>query len=155
MDQVGDLATDEREELDRAAVPTHPNVLAALLDASGEIDAAMMAGGRYTPDQLAGITDNTKNHLIRITCAIAMASLIERRPERASQELAESYRKTARGYLEPLRRGENVFGIQAVVDSGTIAVETVQAVSIENLNLLPSRMSAYFPGTDQRTPRVR
>ena len=155
VDQVGDLATDEREELDRVAIPTHPNVLAALLDASGEIDAAMMAGGRYTPAELAGITDNTKNHLIRMTCAIAMACLIERRPDRASQEIAESYRKTARGHLEPLRRGENVFGIQAVISAGTIAIETVQSVSIEDLNLLPGRMSRYFPGTDQRTPRVR
>lgn len=154
VDQVGDLATDEREELDRAIVPTHPNVLAALLDASGEIDAAMMAGGRYTPAQLAGITDNTKNHLIRITCSIAIANLVERRPERVSVELAEAYRKTARGFLEALRRGENVFGIQAVIDSGTIDVETVQAIQIENLNLMPGRMPRYFPGTEQRTPRV-
>lgn len=155
VDQVGDLATDEREELDRAVVPTHPNVLTALLDASGEIDAALMAGGRYTPDELAGITDNTKNHLIRITCAIAMAGLIERRPERVSVELADAYRKTARGFLEALRRGENVFGIAAVVASGTIDIETVQAIQIEALNLLPARMPRYFPTTDQRTPYAR
>jgi phage gp36-like protein len=155
IDLLGDLATDDREELDRAAIPNHPNILAALLDASGEIDAAMMAGGRYTPAQLAGITDNTRNHLIRITCACALANLIERRPERATKELADAFRKTANGHLNSLRNGENVFGIAAVVDSGTIAVETVQSVEIDSLNLLPSRMAPYFPGTDTRTSRAR
>ncbi len=152
VDQVGDLATDEREELDRSEVPDHPNVAAALLDASGEIDAALLAGGRYTPEQLAGLTGNTANHLIRITCAVAMANLIERRPERASKELADAYRKTSEGWLNKLRNGENVFGIIAAT-AGTIDIATVQAIEIENLNLMPGRMPRYFPGTEQRTPR--
>lgn len=152
VDIIGDLATDDRVELDRSEVPDNTNVLAALLDASGEIDAALLAGGRYTPSQLAGLTGNTLNHLIRITCAIAMANLIERRPDRMSKELADSYRKTSDAWLEKLRRGENVFGIIEAT-AGTIDVATVQAVEIENLNLLPGRMSPYFPGTAQRTPR--
>lgn len=153
IDQVGDLATDDRDELDRALVPTNANVLAALLDASGEIDTALLAGGRYTPAELAALTGNTVNHLIRITCDIAFANLIQRRPDRLNKELADAYRKTASGWLEKLRRGENVFGIQTVIDSGQLDIVTVQAVEIENLNLLPGRMAPYFPGTAQRTPR--
>lgn len=155
VDILGDLATDDREELDREVVPTHPNILAALLDASGEVDVALLSGGRYTPDQLANLTGNTKNHLVRITCAAAMALMCERRPDRVNLELAEAYRKTAKGHLEQLRRGENVFGIPAVVDAGSIDVVTVEAISIENLNLLPARMPRYFPGTEQRTPISR
>jgi len=152
VDMVGDLATDNRDELDRALVPDHPNVEAALLDASGEIDTALLAGGRYTPTQLAELTGNTLNHLIRITCDIALANLVQRRPDRMNKELADAYRKTADAWLEKLRKGENVFGIIEPT-AGTIDVATVQAVEIENLRLLPGRMSPYFPGTAQRTPR--
>ncbi|MCC7334445.1 MAG: DUF1320 family protein [Pirellulaceae bacterium] len=155
VDQLGDLATDDREELDRVAVPTHPNILAALLDASGEIDVSLLSGGRYQPSQLTTLTGNTRNHLIRITCAIAMSLMCERRPDRINLDMAESYRKTAKGHLEQLRRGDNVFGIPEVIDSGSIDVVTVESVSIENLNLLPARMPRFFPGTEQRTPRVR
>ncbi len=59
-------------------------------------------------------------------------------------EVAESIGKTAREHLTSLRRGENVFGIPAVVDAGTIDVETISAANIENLNLLPERMPRYF-----------
>ncbi len=151
IDLVGDLATDDRESLDRALVPTHPHVLAALDDASGEIDVALMEGGRYTPVQLESLTGYSQKHLVRITCAIAMQLLFERRPG-MRPEVAESIGKTARGHLVALRRGENVFGIPAVVDAGTIDVETISAANIENLNLLPERMPRYFPNTQQRSP---
>lgn len=153
VDLIGDLAQDTREDMEREAVATHPNVLAALLDASGDVDASMLAGGRYTPTQLSTLSGNSLNHLIRITCAIAMALLIERRPDRVNLELAEGLRKPAKAHLEALRRGENVFGIQEVIESGTIDLATVSTVDINNLNLLPGRMPRYFPGTAQRTPR--
>lgn len=153
IDLIGDLTQDNREDLDREAVATHPNVLAALLDATGEVDAALLSGGMYTPEQLAGLTGNTINHRIRITCAIAMALLVERRPEKVSMELAEMIRKSSRAHLELLRKGVNVFGIPAVIGSGALELATVSAVEIDNLNLLPGRMSRYFPGTAQRTPR--
>lgn len=156
-DLVGDLATDDREELQRSAIPGHPNVLAALDDASGELDASMLAGGRYRPAQLAQLASNpqlsTHSHLVRITCSLAMSLLCERRPDRVNMELAESYRKTAKAHLESLRRGENVFGIQDVVESGVIEIATVSTLDIEDLNLIPQRMPRYFPGTEQRQPR--
>lgn len=167
IDLIGDLCQDTREELvwsDEITVLTeHPNVVSALEDGSGEIDVALQAGGMYTPTQLHELAfpdppedaNNTRKHLVRITCAIAMSILVERRLDRVSMETADWLRKTAKGFLDQLRRGENVFGIQANIDAGTIDVATVEAVHIESLNLLPGRMSRYFPGTDQRTPRVR
>ncbi|QDV26348.1 phage protein Gp36 family protein [Aureliella helgolandensis] len=166
IDLIGDLCQDTREELDWHSDITelteHVNVVSALEDASGEIDVSMQAGGRYTPEQLmllitpveAVDTNNSKKHLIRITCAIAMSILVERRLERVSMETADWLRKAAKAFLDQLRRGENVFGIPAAVDAGTIHIDTVSSVHIENLNLLPGRMSNYFPGTAQRTPRV-
>ena len=156
IDLIGDLCQDNREELDWKVdidvLTKHPNVLSALEDGSGEIEAAMQSGARYTVTQLRELAypataqahNNTRKHLIRITCAIAM-----------SMETADWLRKTAKGFLDQLRRGENVFGIAEVVDAGSIDITTVEAIQIENLNLLTGRMPRYFPGTEQRTPRVR
>lgn len=153
VDLVGDLATDEREELDRAAVPTAPNLLAALADASGEVDVALLVGGQYSPSQLEGLTGNSKNHLIRITCAIAITLLLERRPSERYERIADYYRKIAKGHLESLRSGQNVFGLDANIAAGTQDVATISAVEVDNLNGLTARMPRYFPQADTRLPK--
>jgi phage gp36-like protein len=167
IDLIGDLCQDNREELDWQSDITvlteHVNVVSALEDASGEIEVAMQAGGRYTVDQLrelayptsSATNNNTRKHLTRITCAIAMSILAERRLDKVSMETADWLRKTAKAFLDQLRRGENVFGIQAHVEAGTIDISTVEAIQIQDLNLLTERMSRFFPGTEQRTPRAR
>ena len=151
---IAALAWDEGEQMDLADVATHPNVLTALEDASGEMDVNLIVGGRYTPAQLAGITGNSLSHRKRITCAVAMAALFERRPGLLT-ETSEAIAKTARGHLASLARGENVFGIVELENgaAANVSVETLHATEIDSLNLLPGRMSAYFPGTAQRTPR--
>lgn len=168
IDLVADLCQDSRAELDYESDITnlteHPNVVSAIEDASGEIDTALTVGGRYTPAQLHELFDptpgqvaweNTRKHLIRVTCAIAMSILVERRLDRVSQETADWLRKNSDKFLKQLKRGENVFGIQEVVDTGAIDFQTVQAIEVERLNLLPARMPRFFPPTEQRTPRNR
>lgn len=155
IDLIGDLATDGREELDRSAVANHPTVLAVLEDASGEIEAALLAGGRYTVSQLGSITGNTLNHLKRITCAVAISLLLERRPSERYQELAQAYAKTARAHLQELMAGKNVFGLTEQIEAGAIDTQTITVEDVSALNSLPTRMSRYFPGIEQRLPTVR
>lgn len=152
---IGDLCSDGRESLDESVVPNHPNVATALLDASGEVDSALLAGARYTPAQLATLDGNSVYKLIRITCDIAMSILLTRRADTRNIELAEQVAKTSRGHLAALQRGENVFGIIGVSPSeaSSIDLATVSSIEIDNLNLLPSRMPHYFPGSAQRTMR--
>lgn len=150
---IGDLCQDDDEPVDVSSIPNHPNVLAALLDASGEIDTALMVGGQYTPAQLSGLTDNTRNHLIRITCAIAIALLLERRPIEAYQQLAAAYRKVAEGHLTALRRGENVFGVQVNLEAGIIDTATIDVVEVQNLNGVTARMRPYFPQAETFLPK--
>ena len=154
VDVIGMLCQDDREEIDREVIATHANVQAALDDASGEIDVKLLAGGRYSPAQLSGLTGNSASLLKRVTCAIAMSFLFQRRTLTAYEQLAEQVAKQAREYLKALAAGENIFGIEELVDgtAGTITTETVEAIDIENLRLMPGRMSRYFPGTAQRTP---
>lgn len=155
IDVVGQLAWDEREELDREVIATHANVLTALEDASGEIDVKLIAGGRYTPAQLSALTGNSLSLLKRITCAIAMSCLFERRPSTAFDELAEKVAKQSRDWLKSLASGDNVFGIPDAANgqAAVMVFDTVSAIDIENRNLMTARMPRYFPSTAQRTPR--
>jgi phage gp36-like protein len=153
VDLVGDLATDSREPIEQSAVPNLPLVATALLDASGMIDVNLATGGRYRPEDLQSLTGNSVSHLKRIACDIAMGLLLQRRTDKKYQELAEKVVAGAKQNLMALARGENVFGIPALQNSGTIEYQTVSAVAIDGRNALPSRMDRYFPPTQTVIPR--
>lgn len=153
IDLVGDLGTDNREPVDRAAIPSLPFIATALLDASGEIDVALQSGARYSPADLAALTGNSVNKLKRITCDIAMALLLQRRTDLQYQELAERVASIARSHLAALARGENVFGIPAVTEAGIMSMQHVSSVDIDSRNNLTTRMSRVFPVTDTVIPR--
>lgn len=153
VDLVGDLATDSRESIEQSAVPMLPLVATALEDASGMIDVNLAVGGRYKPEDLQGLTGNSVSHLKRITCDIAMGLLLQRRTDPRYQELAEKVVSGARQNLTALARGENIFGIPALQNAGTIEYQTVSAVTIDDRNALTSRMGRYFPATETLIPR--
>src|SRR5262245_47732329 len=116
---IGDLATDDREELAAASVPTHVNVLTALDDASGAVEAALQRGGQYSVADLQSLTDNSLALLKRVVCLIAMAFMFERRAG-VHQEKAEWYFERAGKYLEDLQKGKNVFNLPLQVEAGMI-----------------------------------
>ena len=153
VDLLGDLAQDTREPVDPSVVKTLPNVLRMLDQASGEIDVALIAGGRYQPAQLAALTGSSQAHLVRITCTIAIALLFKRRPSAAMLELAKPYYDEKEKYLKDLRSGANLFNIEENKAASVIELQTVTAVEIDTLNLLPTRMGNYFPSSSQRTSR--
>ena len=153
VDQVGDLASDDRETLDRADVPVHPHVAMSLEDASGEVDAALLAGGRYTAEQLQNLTASAESYLKSIVCGLAMAALHERRPEAIDADLIDRLTKKAKDAILSLRRGENVFGIPEVIDATRTQISGPSAIDIRNRNGLSSRMNRFFPSTDTRLPR--
>jgi phage gp36-like protein len=153
VDLVGDLATDLREPVEQSAVPNLPLVTTALEDASGMIDVNLATGGRYKPEDLQSLTGNSVNHLKRITCDIAMGLLLQRRTDPKYQELAEKVVAGARQNLTALARGENIFGIPAIQNAGTIEYQTISVEAIDNRNVLTSRMNRYFPPTETVIPR--
>ena len=152
IDLVGDLATD-REVIDREEIPLEPRVLIALGDASGEVEVALLAGGRYTVEQLAGLTGNSVNHLKQIVCGLAMAALHRRRPESADKEFIEAITKDAREAIQALRRGENLFGLAEAISASVVELGGPSVVDIQNRNDLPFRMARYFPEPSSRLPR--
>ncbi len=156
VDLIGDLTTDDRDTQDRDLIDgSNEKLSVALEDASGEVDVALLAGGHYTVAQLEGLTGNSRSHLVRIVCALAMAALYQRRPEATDAESIERLTKDARDAIKALRRGENVFGLPAHIDAGKIDIAGPSAIDIRHRNDLTARMSRYFPTADTRLPRGR
>lgn len=154
VDLVGDLATDDRETLDRSTVATHPHVLTALEDASGELDSALLAGGRYTAEQLSSLTGSSESYLKSIVCGLTMVALHERRPEAVDAATIERLTKRATEAIRALRRGENVFGLPEHIEAGRTQLRGPSAIDISNRNGMASRMAGrFFPNTQSRLPR--
>jgi phage gp36-like protein len=151
---IRQLATDRDEPL------THDEILAsivadeALIDASGEVEAAMIAGKRYSPDELSGLVGNSLGLLKRIVTTIAMACLYERKPG-VHREIAEHYFKQAQEYLERLRTGQNLFNLadESNTNAAIPDLTAPTAVDVRNLNSFPAQMSdRYFPSLESRVP---
>lgn len=147
---VGDLAADDGKRVVPSALLTDPNVSAVLDDASGEIEAALLQGERYSATDLANLTGNSQQYLKRICCEIAFGLLWRRRPWADDQQRLDAI-KRADEHLERLRKGERVFDVVAVKDAGLPDVTGVTIADLENLNLLRDRTFHYYPA---RAPRA-
>lgn len=154
---LADLASDDGAALTRAAVIDNENIAIALGDASGRVEVAMRQGKRYLPADLASLTGNSLSHLKRIVCAVAMAALIERRPEAVSMDVAERITERAEQYLIALQKGENIFGLPDDSDTNATMIDTdgPTAIEIETRNLMTERMSRHFPSDSDRNPLDR
>jgi phage gp36-like protein len=103
-------------------------------DASGTVDAYIMRGGRYTIADLAGLTGTALAFLKRITCDICMCYLMERRPDRNPQRVAQQ-RELAEAHLKMLASGEMIFAIPNAINAGLESIVGPSCVEVQQLNL--------------------
>ena len=150
---LNDLATDDGARTGRVELATNPVLIAALADASGAVDSALLVGKLYTAEQLEGLTGNALAHLKRITCDIAFCYLLERNP--IDPDEAERYRKLATGHIERLQSGENVFGLAANIGAGLPTITGPTTVDYSRMNLIPDRTRNYYPNRAGRLPTDR
>ncbi len=144
---VGNLCSDNGVTVSIAALASDTKLQAALDDASGEIEAALLQGDRYETTDLSALTGNSLAYLKRICCTIAMARLWERRPY-LDDEGAEKAINAARAALDRLRKGENIFNVAAVVEAGKPDIVTPSVTSIASLDLVVDRArvnNGYYP----------
>jgi phage gp36-like protein len=153
---VAELCADDHQEVPSEDLATNTNLLAALADASGDVESAMLIGERYTTAQLEALTGNSLGKLKRITCTIAMAYLMERRPL-VHVSNAERLLKRAEEYLEQLRTGQRIFNVtDNVVDYQLPTINGPTSVKYEEMNLVTERMGVrYFPEQLTRLPTTR
>jgi phage gp36-like protein len=146
---IADLASDSGTPVPDITVD--PNVLAALSDASGEIDSALLVGGEYQPADLTSLSDNSLAKLKRITCELAMAFLYARRPK-YDEEGYELALDRAEEWLDKLRKGERVFNVAADIDAGVIEVDGPTVTTYRQINLLRDRVRNTFPSRGSGLP---
>ncbi len=129
---VAELASDSGTPENPA---TAPRVLAALRDASGDVEAAALLGGRYTADDLGVIlgTDcNARGKLYRIVSDIAWVYLWEGRSNK-DLPTPPSYQRSLL-WLKELAQGTAIFGLQETMDAGLMTHDVETAVDVENRN---------------------
>jgi phage gp36-like protein len=149
---LGDLASDDDHRVHEIDIDDNDNILTALADASGEIDAALLQGERYTKADLEALTGESLSLLKRICCQLAYWYLWERRTW-TDDDRYEMARDRGRKALERLRRGEVVFDLDHAKDAGLPKGGGPTRVEFRDQNLLRDFASAVYP--PRRLPRGR
>lgn len=148
MDLVSDTGVPETNLSSNSAMTT------ALSDATGAIRSALLVGGTYKPNDLTGLTGESAEYLKRITCEIALAYLILRRPEKYGKSSTE-VREQMNILLDMFRSGVRVFQVDGNIAAGLPTIDGPTAVDYQNLNLLPDRTRNFYPNRKQRLPLGR
>lgn len=155
---ISELISDDHESATASEIASSTVVSEALVDASGQVEAAMLCGNRYSPAELAALTGNSLGLLKKMVCMITIASLCERRVGAIPIEQTKYYDDKAAKYLEDLRTGKNLFNLTDDEDNRTAATPSTEGpttVEYTNLNLLPEQMVRHFPNRAARLPSDR
>lgn len=138
---VGDCLADLGARVTAAECLTHANVQAALDYASGEIEAACLVAGKYTPTDLAALTGMSAAFLQGLCCDLAVWHLLVRRYP--TVQPTEAY-KLAQEMLSRLRLGERIFGLQEQADAGLPNTTYTTQANIDTQRLNTTLSSRYF-----------
>jgi phage gp36-like protein len=148
---IGDLASDTGTPIASAAFSADANITAALADATGEINSAVMVSDLYTSTELTDLSDQDEEYLKRICCDLAMGYLFGRRPEKYGEAI-DRITKYAREQLELIRTGKRLFNVTARKTAGQPEIDGPSAVDYQNMNLIPDRTRNFYPARGTRLP---
>ena len=149
---VGELVSDDDISVHENDLPTDVNLLACIADASGDIDGALLNGKNYTAADLEGLAGNALSKLRRMCSEITMFYLLDRRPNFDSDRL-DAHEKMKNRHLERLRKGENIFNLDANKNASVAVVDGPTIVQYHAGPLWRDQSRNYFPA--RRTPNNR
>lgn len=143
---LGDLCSDDGTPVAEAALASNTKMTTALADATGQILAACLRGGRYSQADLAALTGESASYLKRLCCVVAFWNLWDRKPY-SSDETRKAAREEAMEMLEMLRKGEHVFDVSAVIAAGVPDVDTVTRVEAQTWQMVVDqcRGGRFYP----------
>ena len=151
---VAKLASDTTTPVPAADLPTDPNVIAALRDASGVVESATSVGGRYSKADIAAIlakpTSNACGLLYRIVTDIAWAGLFERRPNKDMPTPPSMERSLA--WLDMLADGKRIFPFLESEDAGVMQRVESTVDDVDQRNGAVYQARAFY---GVRSDRVR
>lgn len=143
---IGDLVSDEGTKVPAADLPTNAVLLAALTDASAAIDAAVSVGNRYTPAQMANLSDTAAGFVRRLVCDLALI-YIKRRRGRFDADKDAALLKEVNASIDSLRKGDDLLLLADQTQAAASTVELVQPelISITRPNTIRNRTRNYYP----------
>lgn len=154
INTILELLTDSGNKPPVNTIATDTRLVACLDDASGDIDSALLVGNRYSTTDLSGLTGNALARLKRLTCDITMAYLYDARPGYNTDQV-QPIRARADAELEKLRNGSNVFNLVDQLAAGLPTIDGPTTIDYQRLNLIPDRITRYFPARARRLPTDR
>lgn len=144
---LGDLVNDNNISVDATSLLTNLNLQAALDDASGQVNSAVLVANKYSPAELQALDGIDREYLVRLVCNLAYGLLVMRRglPSDKLPQYDEALET-----LKLLRSGERVFAVLANQDAGNPQASFPSFTVYSNLQLMRD-VSKYFPvRRDQR-----
>lgn len=140
---AAELLPDADASLNVAQVAESPTLIGLLKGSSGKLEAAALAKGAYTPADLAAFSGTNMGEWIAdIVADLTAPKVLGRRwidfPE------ADSRLKEAEAAIEALAKGERIFGLQEVIDAGTISDQVEQPSDVEARNMITLQSDRYF-----------
>lgn len=139
---VGDLVSDDGTRVASSSLSGNANLAAALLDASGEVEAAAMKGARYTPADLAALTGAGQARLYRLVTRLTLVYLYERRPD--GREKPSGLLDDVTRQLQELRDGVMIFGTTETADAQVMEATTETAQDVVNRDGTVFQAGRYF-----------
>lgn len=149
---AGDLCSDDGTRVAPGSLPSNPAFLAALADASGELESAASASRRYSPADLAAIVaagGNGASIVKRLVAALALGFLRDRRGLPAS-DMPEQV-EAAREQVKKLRDGEAILPTVQAMNAGLPQSQFLARDDYERLNLVSNQARIF----GDRTPPAR
>lgn len=146
---IGDLCEDSGVRQTPTQILADPNVSAALDDATGTVNAAIFVANRYTPEQIAGLTNAGLAFLKRLTADLAFLYLVERRGTdvRKMPQWARVQES-----LDRIRHGDNVFDLTGAEVDGLPTVGFPTTQQFADLALERDYASRIFPVRRSQSP---
>lgn len=143
--QIGNLGSDSRDTMTVSEILVSPIIESCLLRASGEVELACVAGGRYSPLDLQSLYGASQGALKGLVCDLAFYHLTKRR--RPEPEKLAAY-KEAQELLKALRDGDKIFGFQEAITAGQMGTIDLSKDS-QNRPVRPTELAPRLFGIRQ------
>lgn len=125
--------------------------LAILQSASGEIESAVLLGGRYTVDDLQALTGNQAQFLKQLVADLALWGFICRRTNPGTPMPPKC--EQAKAILNAIAQGEMIFGLQENIDAGVLQLTVETPADVVNRNLITFQAERMFGRRANRSCR--
>lgn len=136
----GDGAT-----IGEGALASDDKMTAALESATGQIIAAVLVGERYSRADLDGLSDESADYLVDLTCRVAFWKLWDRKPYTGREDPNRTAaKKEALEALDMLRKGLHVFDVDGVKEAGRPDVDRISVAEASNFHLIVDRARGSF-----------